>query len=277
MSSRISRINRINAGYSAALLLLILCYVFTFIISTKLRDQTKSISDTDSTVARLDKVVSNLKGAQAAWNEYIVTNNRNNFEEYHATHRSIDSLLSVLYQLSSTNPSQKRSLDTLNTLIAYMLPDNKKNTTFYSRNNMIMIDSLRRVNRQYSDVMDSITALITGMQAEENKIVKNKKITLMSLAGAIKIISLATLILALFLGIYMLVNFNKERYKKKRAYKKADDYHAQLEFRIGELTKMNKEIVKLKSLEKFTSLGRIAALIAHEIKNPLTNINLAIM
>ena len=57
--------------------------------------------------------------------------------------------------------------------------------------------------------------------------------------------------------------------------RKTNTHYEQLERRIRELTKMNKEIIHFKSQEKFIAFDRIANTIAHEIKNPLTNINLA--
>src|SRR5258705_12987665 len=52
-------------------------------------------------------------------------------------------------------------------------------------------------------------------------------------------------------------------------------YRKQLEENINKLQRMNAELRELKSLEKFTSTGRIARTIAHEVRNPLTNILLA--
>jgi len=42
-----------------------------------------------------------------------------------------------------------------------------------------------------------------------------------------------------------------------------------------ELRSVNKELLQMRSIEKFASTGRIARTIAHEVRNPLTNINLA--
>ncbi|GAC1427726.1 MAG: hypothetical protein NVSMB7_04630 [Chitinophagaceae bacterium] len=42
-----------------------------------------------------------------------------------------------------------------------------------------------------------------------------------------------------------------------------------------ELRNVNKELLQMRSIEKFASTGRIARTIAHEVRNPLTNINLA--
>ncbi|MEP6847200.1 MAG: ATP-binding protein, partial [Panacibacter sp.] len=52
-------------------------------------------------------------------------------------------------------------------------------------------------------------------------------------------------------------------------------YRLELEKRVDELNKANIELLELKSIEKFAASGRIARQMAHEIRNPLTNISLA--
>lgn len=47
------------------------------------------------------------------------------------------------------------------------------------------------------------------------------------------------------------------------------------EKRVSELASANRELLELRSLERFTSMGRVARVIAHEIRNPLTNIDLS--
>jgi signal transduction histidine kinase len=54
------------------------------------------------------------------------------------------------------------------------------------------------------------------------------------------------------------------------------EYQQQLRDRIGDLDKANKELIRMRSIEKFAATGRIARTIAHEVRNPLTNINLAV-
>lgn len=49
-----------------------------------------------------------------------------------------------------------------------------------------------------------------------------------------------------------------------------------LKKRIADLDKANKELTRMRSTEKFAATGRVARTIAHEIRNPLTNINLAV-
>jgi len=49
-----------------------------------------------------------------------------------------------------------------------------------------------------------------------------------------------------------------------------------LQERIADLDKTNKELMQMRSAETFAATGRVARTIAHEIRNPLTNINLAV-
>jgi signal transduction histidine kinase len=66
-----------------------------------------------------------------------------------------------------------------------------------------------------------------------------------------------------------------ESKKRSEAQRKVLNYQQQLQDRIEELAKANKQLISMRSLEKFAATGRIARTIAHEIRNPLTNINLA--
>ncbi len=54
-----------------------------------------------------------------------------------------------------------------------------------------------------------------------------------------------------------------------------EDRH-QLEQQIAKLRDTNEETIRLKNVEKFSAIGRMARSIAHEIRNPLTNISLAL-
>ena len=57
--------------------------------------------------------------------------------------------------------------------------------------------------------------------------------------------------------------------------KKNIQYQKDLESKIDELKRMDAEVRELKGMEKFTATGRVARSIAHEVRNPLTNIALA--
>ncbi|MGH2648457.1 MAG: two-component system sensor histidine kinase NtrB, partial [Ginsengibacter sp.] len=88
-------------------------------------------------------------------------------------------------------------------------------------------------------------------------------------------ITIISLIVAILLTFYSILTFNKENEAKKEASQKAMAYRQQLEMRVDELAALNLELVELRNIEKFAVTGRISRTIAHEVRNPLTNINLA--
>jgi signal transduction histidine kinase len=87
--------------------------------------------------------------------------------------------------------------------------------------------------------------------------------------------TIVSLIIGILLVFYLIIIFNKETKEKREAIRKKNVYRQQLESRIDELTILNLESIELKNIEHFTATGRILRTIAHEVRNSLTNINLA--
>jgi signal transduction histidine kinase len=67
----------------------------------------------------------------------------------------------------------------------------------------------------------------------------------------------------------------RENKARGKAVQRIKDYQSELNNRIVELARANTELLQMRRLEKFVATGRIARTIAHEVRNPLTNINLA--
>ena len=68
----------------------------------------------------------------------------------------------------------------------------------------------------------------------------------------------------------------KEELNGKHNKSNEEEYSRQLEKQIIELHKANEETIRLKNVEKFAATGRMARSLAHEVRNPLTNISLAL-
>ncbi len=68
----------------------------------------------------------------------------------------------------------------------------------------------------------------------------------------------------------------KEDADKKKITTDEKQHIKELEQQIAELHKANEENIRLKNVEKFAAAGRMARSLAHEIRNPLTNIGLAL-
>jgi signal transduction histidine kinase len=92
----------------------------------------------------------------------------------------------------------------------------------------------------------------------------------------LNIVVIVSLIVALLLFVFGFVTYVTENRGRRLADRRAEEYRYELEERIKQLDKVNKEILEMRRMEKFASTGRIARTIAHEVRNPLTNINLSV-
>ena len=90
------------------------------------------------------------------------------------------------------------------------------------------------------------------------------------------IIIVISLSLAILLAVYGFYTYIRESRARRMADQRVSEYQHQLQERISDLDKANKELIQMRSIEKFAVTGRIARTIAHEVRNPLTNINLAV-
>jgi signal transduction histidine kinase len=134
-----------------------------------------------------------------------------------------------------------------------------------------------RVQRFFSlEIMNHIRTLVGEIQATERARLHAR------LAGMSRryqtlnnviLLSLGMAIAMALLGFYAYSHENKAR---REANRRVSEYQQELQDRIGDLDSANKELIRMRSIEKFAATGRIARTIAHEVRNPLTNINLAV-
>lgn len=82
--------------------------------------------------------------------------------------------------------------------------------------------------------------------------------------------------LAVLVAIFSWLTYTRENRARRMADRQIAAYQRQLQERIGDLDKANQSLLQMRSVEKFAATGRIARTIAHEVRNPLTNINLSV-
>jgi signal transduction histidine kinase len=82
--------------------------------------------------------------------------------------------------------------------------------------------------------------------------------------------------MAVLMAIFAYITYARENKARHIADKRVAEYQRQLQERIADLGKANEELLQMRNVEKFAATGRIARTIAHEVRNPLTNINLAV-
>ena len=131
-------------------------------------------------------------------------------------------------------------------------------------------------NRRRGQVIsDSIRAHTQHFIAGEEQLMSERKDNLTTSFKTTQIIIFISLLTSIVAILYSLFTYNKESAARDEANKKNIQYQKELEAKIEELKRMDAEVRELKSMEKFTATGRVARTIAHEVRNPLTNISLA--
>lgn len=268
--------DRIRIGYLAAFLLLLLSYILTFSSAQKLITQANLVTHTNEVIYNLDYIMASVNRGESDFRGYILTGNTALLKGYERNKHLADSALENVKQLTYDNSRQQEDLDEIAALMAegFAKMDNSFsiNPGTSGSNN----DSLRTYIASVMVTMENLEKAVRVSQNEEKSLLGERAISLSRYTNTIKVINIISIILAISLTIYSIITFNKENRGRLIANRKAAGYQAQLQQRFDELAKVNIELIELRNIEKFSLTGRISRTIAHEVRNPLTNINLAV-
>ena len=267
-------IRRPRIGFFAAVFLLFLSYILTLVSTRKVATQDFWMDHTNEVIHNLDNMIGFLEKSESAFRGYLITNDKEPLLKYESGKKMIDSTFSVLQDLTKDNASQQKNLDTLQSLIQtkYSWIEN------YIKNPVSPEKlSIENLNGDVEGIANAvaITNTISKMKQEEINLRNSWSDKISKYSGLIQVLNIISIIIAVLLTIYSLLIYNKEKKDKIKAAEKAEKYKEELQERVNELAKLNTELIELRRLEKYVVTGRIARVMAHEVRNPLTNINLA--
>ena len=267
-------ITRPRIGFFAAIFLLFLSYVLTFISTRKVSIQDFWMDHTNEVIHNLDNILGFISNGESSFRGYLLTNDHALLVKYNESKKKTDSTFEKLKDLTLQNESQQQNLDTLHQLIGdkYSWIENLISNPLTGRN-----ISAFDLNGSEEGIANSneIDAMIAKMKKEEIDLRNDWSDKISQYSGLIQVLNVLSIVIALLLTVYSLVVYNKEKKEKNIASKKADEYKEELQERVNQLAKLNTELLELRRLEKYVVTGRIARVMAHEVRNPLTNINLA--
>ncbi|HRN58522.1 MAG TPA: ATP-binding protein, partial [Agriterribacter sp.] len=146
----------------------------------------------------------------------------------------------------------------------------------FTENNYRFTDSILYYKKEGKANMDSLRTIITIMQNSERGILDNRNNDLQSRHQLLNTVVIVSLIVALLLFVFGFITYVTENRARRLADRRAEKYSEELEERVKQLDKANRELHEMRRMEKFAATGRIARTIAHEVRNPLTNINLSV-
>ncbi|MEO5947471.1 MAG: CHASE3 domain-containing protein [Chitinophagaceae bacterium] len=266
---------RIRNGYILAFLLLLLSYLLTLYANKQLSKQIKSTEHTNNVINSLEKMLSNVKDAETGMQGYIITKDVEFLSRYAGSRKKSDSLHKIIAMLTMDNPGQHERVLTLKQNIDRRFEILKFELADFNSNNRELTDTLLNLQSEAKKSIDNIRTTVFMLQQDENILLKDRGKKIKTTINTMNMFAIISLLLAAALVIFGLITFFKESKERKKAMIKIKNYQVELNNRIIELNMANEELIQMRSIEKFAATGRIARTIAHEVRNPLTNINLA--
>lgn len=267
--------SRIAIGYGASLFLLLVVYIISLVANTRLKERSDRVEHTYKVMFALESFISKMKDAETGVRGYYITKDTAFLQPYVNSERAVDSIYAVLRGFTKESRIQQQRLDELKETYKTRFEQYK---LFFIHAHTGVVDSaydITHAQEQAKKAMDKIRRVISFMQLEEKRQLNYRDIKLKSTFSSINTITITSLLLTLILALIGFLTYTSENRARKEGLQRIQAYQGELKKRIEELNNANAQLLKMRSLEKFAATGRIARTIAHEVRNPLTNIDLA--
>lgn len=273
--SQIQNEGKIKIGYLSAFFLLLISFLLTYYTNRELIKNAEKVQHTNQVISNLEAVLSAVKDGETGLRGYFNTSNVYYLDPYFGSRKVADSILRATDKLVNDNPIQGDSLQQLKGMVKRKYIYLEENIKSFNSNNRIISEPLKDSLYESKLLMDSLRFAVSEMRKTEELLLESRNKKLKRTSDALLSIVIASIIIAFFLVVFGFFTHLTESKKRTEAQIKVLNYQKQLQSRIEQLAKANTELISMRSLEKFAATGRIARTIAHEIRNPLTNINLA--
>ena len=266
---------RIRRGYGIAFFLLLFGYFVTFYANRQLLNQSAKVEHSYKVIFNLELMLSKLKDAETGIRGYIITKNEDFLSHYYGSTVTADSLYQMINQLKADNQEQQERLIGLKSTIDRRILLFPRTLNIFNAGNREISDSLKNIMSDGKVQMDEIRLKVALLQRVENDLLVLRNTKLEKTFSSVKFITIVSVLLAFILILFGFITYKEENKARKKGVSEIDAYQQQLKKQIDELSIANAELILVRSHEKFAATGRIARTIAHEVRNPLTNINLA--
>ncbi len=266
---------RIIIGYSASMILLLITYIVTLVANNNLKERTVMVDRTVNVIFNLELLLSTIKDAETGARGYALTRDISFLDPFVNSKEKADSLQKCLVVLTKDNMVQQDRLTKLKALTKERFDIFREAIDYYKNGSPDSTFKVTEAQYKSKQLMDKIRLTVSIMQNEERHLLVQRDNALKLSFSSIKTITIISLLMTLLLVVIGFVTYTRENKGRKRAMQNITEYQQQLSNRIDELDTANAQLLQMRSMEKFTATGRIARTIAHEVRNPLTNINLA--
>ncbi len=267
---------RIRAGYLLGFIMLLTSYLLILFVNGEVQKQAATIVHTNLVLTQVQSLLSDLKDAETGFRGYLVIKDRRFLDPFYGGENMINTGITNLRNLTKDNPAQQRRIDTLEGLIAKNLEIIKTGMQLFQNSDKTVSDSMKILVYAGKQQMEGTGECVQRIKATELNLLDEHTKGLKAYNNAVKIINIASLLVVFLLTAYSMITYRREKKLKKQSHDASVLNREELGESLKDLKSANEELIVLRRNEKFAVTGRIARTIAHEVKNPLTNINLAV-
>jgi signal transduction histidine kinase len=259
---------RIANGYISAIFLLLLSFLIGFYVNTQMHNETVRVIHSNNVLNQIEIVLSDVKDGETGMRGFAAVKDESFLQPFYNSEKNFPKNLNILKDLISDNEQQKSTVDSLRNFIEQKYKAMNYARVSFLKDGFTVTDTLRKLAYISNGKMDTVRSLSDKMKNTESKLLQQRNSEMQAFRYALNFINIATLVIAMLLVLYTIIAYRKENQEKHL-------YRTELEKKLEDLGTANIELIKLKQNEKFASTGRIARTMAHEVRNPLTNIALA--
>ena len=266
---------KIKAGYITAFVLLIISYFFIFQSTWTVQKEYDWVTNSYTAENKVAELRNSIIEVETDVRGFFITKDQSFLRNFREKEEHISTIYNELKVLEAKNPGQLAKLDTVNELIDRRLSIMTMNISAFllaGKQTTPIIESNRRRGQA---ILDSIRMHTQHFISSEEKLMMERKNNLTASFKTTQIITFISLLTSVIAILYSLFTYIRESAARDKSTQKNIQYQKELETNINELKSMEAKLRELKSMEKFTATGRVARTIAHEVRNPLTNISLA--
>ena len=198
-------------------IMILIGYVFYW-STTKFIESSSWVTHTQEVLSNLEKVLSQLVDAETGQRGYLLTGKEYYLEPFNSANKAIKLNINNLRKLTLDNYAQQQKIDTVNTLVTIKMAELKE--TIDLKRKKRTEEAIKIVlTDKGKEIMDNIRVILSSMENEEKRLMKERMGNLLKSNITIKIITFLLIVLTFLIAITSIHHLQENIKKRKQAEK----------------------------------------------------------
>jgi signal transduction histidine kinase len=267
---------RLRTGYLLAFLLLVSSFLLVFYANRKIAKRNEFVNQWQRHNKLAEDLNREFLRAHASTQYYFTNGQTRQLQTYLAARNKWPSTIT---RLRSPGPASSVETDAIGKLIWLMLTyrfHTDRAIQIFQRKESDWQRQWQLANNEAAKVQKDLDSTFELLANWRRTSIESSLAKLGNAASAAQVIAIIALFMVAVIIFYTWATYVRESSGRQKAVAAAGERTEELALKQTELDQANVEMKALKNIEKFAATGRIARTIAHEVRNPITNISMAV-